>query len=205
MKPNSLEVDASLIGTVSQSATPPLYLKIEQYSELNALSKELMAAVGGYIVDVRVSDSASTRAEKLDLVRRLHGTGQPVRALCYCDLSASGSSAVISTGGVIGDLVDSGAKSVILHSHTEPIDLDVSREVLEEALYLDCSGDPIRQRLGVHVTFRGRGDEEVLKQAAELGVMHFSAAAGHMPRVLGIVRRQEQEQGQGQGQGQRGE
>lgn len=189
MKPASLEVDASLLESISKhTPLPPLYTKIQQDSAFDSLSQELRTALGGYIVDLRVSDTATVRAEKLALVRLLTAKAEqkPIRALCHCDLSAEGSSTVISTGGIVGDLVDSGAQSVILHTEIEPIDLDVCREVVEEALYLDCAGDPIKQRLGLHVPFLGQDDDdaqEVLQQAAELGVTHFSASVEHMQTV----------------------
>jgi len=193
MKPNSLEVDVSLLEQIAHSSPtlPPLYLKIEQDIMFNALNAELRAAIGGYIVDMRVSDSAHTRAEKLGLVKKLHDAGgKPVRALCHCDLSASGSSSVISTGGIIGDLVDSGACSVILHSDKQPLDADVCRNMLEEVLYLDCAGDPMKQRLGMHISLRGEEVEDVLQQAVDLGVMHFTCTAEvrggehGLPRVM---------------------
>ena len=87
--------------------------------------------------------------------------------------SSHSPSCVITTGGIIGDLCDAGANIIMLEHYDDtgnnnPIDCDTVRECIEEALYLDCSGDPIKQRLGLYSQ-----DINAIKVAIDLGCNQF--------------------------------
>ena len=190
MKPDTMEVDVNVIKLIrDHSSSTPLFAKIDRDGTLlQMLTNEQLSALTGYVIEVSVSDSLHIRKVQLSLIKHAVALGGTVRANLLCDFSPEGTEEVISVGSAVGDLADAGAKCIILKPLDETIDKDVCRQMIEEAMWVDCAGDPIKERLGMYVPLGKDIDLDVLKQAFDLGVKHFITDASTLDKIKTVIR-----------------
>ena len=164
---------------------PPLYISVDSLDNVEKLSSH---EVDGIVVNL--SSSGLNRFDLVDMVGEADSMGFSIRATVNCDLSINGTASAIATGAIVGDLADAGASVIMLKNESDgEHDEDTVREVLEECLYLDCSGDPIKQRLGLYVLSPEGDGEDALKVACELGCLHFVTTTANQDKVLSLLKK----------------
>ena len=153
----------------------------------------------GYVVDISASSTSAQRNDIINLVKSLtkesnsssssaKTLSKHVRTMLSCDLGSTGSSSIISTGGIIGDMADAGSQCIILQQENQDdegaIDADVILGLIEEGLNLDCAGDPIKQRLGLHINMKQEGVDEALRIAVDAGLKNFTAKCKDHDKIM---------------------
>ena len=175
-----LRTDSRTLDTITllkqkEHAMPAIFLKAAALPEIHA-HKDLNIKVDGYVIDMDVELMAADRSDEdrahhIAMIKEASAGEKQVRIMLRVDLSSDSAVDGISTGSAIGDLCDAGASIIILEHHSEQgkhIDADKVRETIEEACYLDISGAPINQRLGLVSQ-----DKEAMEVAVELGCIHY--------------------------------
>lgn len=162
---------------------PPVSIKVRNLDDVDQLSA---FKVDGLVISADVNDP--NRLEVVESVQEAVNMGFEVRAMIPCDLTSSGASSAITVGGMIGDFADAGASTIMLENRgetTDDLDEDTVREILEEGLYLDVSGDPIKQRLGLYAPLPA--GEKCLKVAIELGCLQFVTTTETQEQMLQLL------------------
>ena len=169
MRTDSRTLDTITLLKKEDKPMPDIFLKADSLPEIHA-HKDLNIKVDGYVIAMSTQSSALEKEEHLAMLKEAVDGEKKVRVMLTTDLSESGTE-VIATGNVIGELCDIGASIIILEHHNDHgavIDADKVRQTIEEAFYLDISGSPINQRLGLMTR-----DTESMDTAIELGCIHY--------------------------------
>jgi hypothetical protein len=174
MRTDSRTLDTIALTNPKDNKLPLIFLKADSIPEIIA-HKDLIIKVDGYVIDMSTLSTIDERKQQIALIKKAISFNKQIRIMLRTNLSNSSHSpsCVITTGGIIGDLCDAGANIIMLEHYDDtgnnnPIDCDTVRECIEEALYLDCSGDPIKQRLGLYSQ-----NINAIKVAIDLGCNQF--------------------------------
>ena len=171
-----IRTDSRTLDTIQVAGTgeptPLIFLKADSLPEIQA-HKDLKIKLDGYVIEMSMDTmDDNDKLGHMAMIKEAVNHGKQVRVMLKIDLSSNGACAITS-GNAIGDLCDVGADIIMLEhdviaAEGNVIDEDKVRETIEEAFYLDISGSPINQRLGLYTQ-----DMDVMNVAIELGCVHF--------------------------------